>query len=506
MVEILVVRCMKSKKLERYKIIKILGQSTFSDTFLAKDNNWYGSQRYVIKRFRPILGHPQAEEIAQVFAREASALHLLSGKNQQIPQVYEYFMDGSDFYLVREWIEGITLEQKVQQQGKLSQTQVKEILTSILSLLKYIHVYDIVYPQLKPSSIIMSPRGCYTKFDRQDIPVLIYFDRVTKLEKKVDRHSLVLAGRHQYTSSEPQESIAARYLYTLGLTAVYLLTGKTPAQLNTDPHTQRLLWRTEASNVTSNFARVIDRAISRRKSDRFSNPDDMLRGLNYQSVTVSPLLISAPDKKLQPEIKIATFLFTLGLGVLGIAWAILNVDFVWPLDDNTSSTKIVSPSITSQSDKPTPTPEDTTISKQIQSHSGTTSKIPVLGINSSQKQIINFLGKPTKISKGYWGNSQAFLYKDFIPKVDLGYLIDINSKTIRQTEISFADSIDLTNVHRAVELLLSDNYSPEIKQKIDLVFSQQSKEQRFEAGNLEGIIQRNYPDRVYIAIWERNFH
>ena len=107
---------MKGKLIQnKYSILRVLGQDVFRETFLAKDKNWFSRDRYVIERFRPILGNP-TEATRQLFDREASILKRLSGKNPQIPQLCEYFIDGENFYIVREWIDGLTLKQ-IQQQG-----------------------------------------------------------------------------------------------------------------------------------------------------------------------------------------------------------------------------------------------------------------------------------------------------------------------------------------------------------------------------------------------------
>ena len=488
--------CMEGKILRnKYKIIKILGQDTFSETFLAKGKNRYAYKYYVIKKYRPILGNPQASQIKHIFDREANVLKILSGKNRQIPQLYEYFTDGENFYLVREWIEGITLEQKVQQQGKLSEEQVKEILISILSVLEYIHDYNIVYHQLKPSNIVL--RHNILPIKNKYLPVLIYFGGVKELETvEVDRRSLVLTNQNEYTSPEQRQgrSVYQSDLYSLGLIAIYLLTGKTPAELNCDSYTKEILWQQEVPELSSSMVMAIDRAICPNIGDRFINPKQMVRALNSQSITISESLITQPEElPKEAQLKMVVILFALGLATLGIIFTLVNISLAQlfpnynnePLTDARLETLPQNPDIS-------PTPK--------------LALIPTFRVYTPLEQVVNSLGEPSQESKGYWGNSRAYLYRNFIPGVDLGYLADIETQTIRQTEITFADSVKLADIHRTIELLLLEDYSPEIEQKIERVFSTASNEQQFTTGSLDGIVQRNQENSIYIGVWDKNFH
>ncbi|MEY2830960.1 MAG: serine/threonine kinase, partial [Cyanobacteriota bacterium] len=97
---------------DKYCILQTLGRNAFSETFLATDDSsFYSRRRYIIKKIRPILGNREVENIRRSFYQEARILKRLSGENRQIPRLYEYFMNGEDFYLVREWIAGLTLKQ-----------------------------------------------------------------------------------------------------------------------------------------------------------------------------------------------------------------------------------------------------------------------------------------------------------------------------------------------------------------------------------------------------------
>ena len=518
---------MKGKLIQdKYILLQTLGRDAFSETFLAQDKDGLLQRRYIIKKFRPILGHPQAAEIRRLFEREASVLKRLSGQHSQIPRLYEYFTVGEDFYLVREWIDGLTLKQKVEQEGKLSPIEVEQILENILSFLGYIHGFGIVYRQLKPSSIILRrdrPKGlaesfglapqphrapCTQHTNRRSppqnyLPVPIYFSQVKELAiepEKPDRRSLVLSHGREYVAPEQKQgkSVYASDLYSLGLTAIYLLTGKNPAKLPRNPLTKQILWHQEVPELKIHLMRTIDRAICFDPQDRFTNAAAMLQALNSPTISLSIPVVDPPAQKnyLTPEIKVISGLFLFGMGVLGIAFVLLNFNFSQlgkEVNDPLAEARIEA--IAQKYDSlPTAEPMETW-------------DIPVFILGDSLQQVTKNLGKPSSESKGYWQNSKALLYRDFgDDRVDLGYLADVQTNKIRQTEMSFAQSVDLATIQQAARRLLQDDYSQEIAQYIEKVYLNHSDRQQFQINDLEGVVQRNPQNHIYFALWDSQFH
>lgn len=515
---------MKGKLIQdKYRIVKTLGRNVFSETFLATDNSrFYHRRRYIIKKFRPILGNPEAENIRRLFYQEAKTLKRLSGENRQIPRLYEYFMDGSDFYLVREWIAGLTLKQRVEQQGTLSTEEVEQILHSVLSFLQYIHSYGIVYRQLKPSTIILRRDHWLSRSPNNFLPVPIYFGGVKDLETKIEeqQRSLlptrlnsrlnqdpqfnpVVAYRRDYIPPEQNlgKSVFASDLYSLGLTAIYLLTGKNPAEFATDPQTKKILWHREVSNLKIHLVRVIERAICPQMSDRYTSAEEMLKALNSPPITLAMPVIKPPPPKLKltPEIKLISLLSVVALGILAFTLIILNTDFTQVAQKDTEQylkdqDDLVTDTLDYSLVSPTPQPE-------------TTLKIPASPLGMTQQNIVQLLGQPSKNSSGYWPNSRALLYKNTISKkITLGYLTDAETSKVRQAEIGFDNSVDLKIIKQQVQQLMQDNYSPEIDYYLNQIYSKTSDRHDFKINNLKGVVKQNPQERIYVGIWDREFH
>jgi hypothetical protein len=125
----------------------------------------------------------------------------------------------------------------------------------------------------------------------------------------------------------------------------------------------------------------------------------------------------------------------------------------------------------------------------------------------TQQSIIEVLGEPTSNSQGYWPNSRALMYQDVVPKkIALGYLTDTETTKIRQAEIAFAGSVDLLTIKQEVQQLLQDNYSPVIDDYLNQIYFKTSDRHYFVINNLEGVVQRNPEEHIYLGIWDREFH
>ncbi|WP_017651831.1 protein kinase domain-containing protein [Fortiea contorta] len=272
----------------RYRVIQTLGSGGFGETFLAEDTQMPSNRRCVIKQLKPIQNNPQIYQLVQErFQREAALLEDLGGATNQIPSLYAYFQSEGQFYVVQEWIEGETLTAKVQQQGLLSESAVREILINLLPVLEYIHSQRIVHRDIKPDNIILR--------HRDQKPVLIDFGAVresmgTVINSQGNPTSSIVIGTPGYMASEQAAGrpVYSSDLYSLGLTAIYLLTGRQPQHLDTDPHTAEIMWRHYAGNVNCNMAEVIDRAIAYHPRDRYPTAKAMLDSLKNITNTIPP--------------------------------------------------------------------------------------------------------------------------------------------------------------------------------------------------------------------------
>lgn len=599
----------------RYRILRTLGAGGFGNTFLAEDTYMPSGRRCVIKQLKPVTHDPQAYKIVQErFGREAAVLEELGDGNNQIPRLFAYFSETGQFYLVQEYIEGDTLTQKVEKGGVLSENEVKQILVSLLPVLDYVHSRRMIHRDIKPDNVIIR--------QRDELPVLIDFGAVkeamnTQVNLPGNQAPSMIIGTPGFMPAE-QAGGRPTYtsdLYSLGLVAVFLLTGKLPQELETDAHTGEFLWRRTAAKINPNFATVIDRAIRFKASDRFATAREMLNALQsgdgvseMATVAVAPGGLPATPNRSTPPIAnpspgrtvpvanspaisgngrkpliigalVAGSLFLAVVGLaLGLRRGAEPASTVSSSSDPSSErTTTQQPSSTtpsgsqrtdsdpssqrtttqqpqartpisrSQPEEITPPPvrpdssssersPEEGVSKSIPSQAPSQSqspfpaqsipvpspetgnnnqnsdqsrRIPAFPAGTQQSYIKEELGQPTKTSKGMW-NTRALLYEDFVPgQASLGYLYDPSSGRVRQTEVSFSDSVELKTMSRTLNQLLNGNASADIRQGLEAVYQEKSKRYRFVSGrnnSLEGVIERNEPGRIYVAVWEADLH
>ncbi len=267
----------------RYRVIRTLGSGGFGETFLAEDTQMPSNRRCVIKQLRPIQNNPQIYQLVQErFQREAAILEDLGGTSNQIPTLYAYFQSDGQFYLVQEWIEGDTLTAKVHEQGLLSESAVREILIHLLPVLEQVHNHRIVHRDIKPDNIILR--------HRDHKAVLIDFGAVresmgTVVNSQGLPTSSIVIGTPGFMPSEQAAGrpVYSSDLYSLGMTAIYLLTGKQPQELETDSRSGEIIWQRHALSISPTLAGVIDRAIAYHPRDRFATAREMLDALQFGS-------------------------------------------------------------------------------------------------------------------------------------------------------------------------------------------------------------------------------
>lgn len=296
----------------RYRIIQAIAQGGFGETFLAEDLQMPSARLCVIKKLKPSANHPHIHEmVKEKFAREAMILEKLGAGCLQIPTLYAYFEENEEFYLVQEWIEGQTLWELVQKRGPLPDEQVKEILCKILPVLDHLHRRGIIHRDIKPDNIILRDTQGQNR-QKNRLPVLIDFGAVketmgTNVTSQGGTVKSLVIGTVGFMPAEQVSGrpIFASDLYSLGLTAIYLLTGKLPLQLPTNQETGEILWQQDVPNVDLHLARVINRAVQSQPGDRYPTAKAMYQDLQTRvSANIPPTQPSFPPATIAQPISV----------------------------------------------------------------------------------------------------------------------------------------------------------------------------------------------------------
>ena len=271
---------------QHYQVIKQLGSGGFGDTYLAQDLHSPSQKLCVVKQLRRIDDNPQTYQLVQNrFNREALILEQLGRDYSYIPALYAYFEENGFFYLVQEYIEGITLSEFVEQAGAQSADFTLNILRQVLEILQYVHGQKIIHRDIKPDNIILRATD--------QAVVLIDFGAIkevvhTQISQAGNLKSSIVIGTPGFMS--PEQGIGrpsfSSDLYSLGLVGIYLLTQTLPDEFEVDLAMGELNWEEKATHINPQFRQVLSQAISSHPRDRFKDAATMLLAL--EGLTAAP--------------------------------------------------------------------------------------------------------------------------------------------------------------------------------------------------------------------------
>ncbi len=273
---------------DRYQVIKTLGQGGFGATFLAADLSLPGQPKCVIKQLRPSENAPDVFQMArELFEREAETLGRI-GNYPQLPRLLDYFEDKQQFYLVQEYVSGRNLQQELKHNGPLSEAGVKQFLSEILPILQYIHSQQVIHRDIKPANLIRREE------DRK--LVLIDFGAVKNQvnpgaaasTSELTALTAFAIGTPGYAPPEQMtmRPVYASDIYALGVTCIYLLTGKSPKDLGCDPSTGELVWE-KYVDVSEHFAKVLKIMLEVSVRHRYKSAGEVLKALEMEPYLAS---------------------------------------------------------------------------------------------------------------------------------------------------------------------------------------------------------------------------
>ncbi|MBH8567004.1 pentapeptide repeat-containing protein [Nostoc sp. CENA67] len=267
---------------DRYRVVEPLGQGGFGATFLAHDQALPGEPSCVIKQLRPSGTAPHVLQMArELFEREAKTLGKI-GNHPQVPRLLDYFEEQEQFYLVQEYISGATLQQEVKANGIFSETAVKQFLSEILPLLQYIHEQKVIHRDIKPANLIRRTQDARM--------VLIDFgavkNQVTQATNNQFGQTALTAYAIGTPGFAPPEQMAMRPvyasdIYALGVTCIYLLTGKTPKDIDYNPTTGEMMWE-RLVHVSDHLINVLRKMLDVSVRNRYQAATDVLRALEIE--------------------------------------------------------------------------------------------------------------------------------------------------------------------------------------------------------------------------------
>ncbi|MDJ0675358.1 MAG: tetratricopeptide repeat protein [Calothrix sp. MO_167.B42] len=268
---------------ERYRIIEELSRGGFGITYLAADK-LLDNLLCVVKKLEPQKA--DVETAKKLFQREATILAYLK-QNQQIPKYLNYFEDDTNYYLVEEYIQGKTLDKLAGRSWTEQETI--NFLQEILAVLQYLHEKNIIHRDIKPANLIK--RELDNRF------VLIDFGAV----KKIDVQYLIseqnpiqtIIYTQGYGSPEQMEGKPRLNsdIYSLGMTAIQLLTGIAPRELIRNGRDEVIL-----DGVSQPLAEILIRMVYRDCTIRYQSAEEVIADLEEISTDIPITRVSSKSR------------------------------------------------------------------------------------------------------------------------------------------------------------------------------------------------------------------
>ena len=206
----------------RYVIVKTLGQGGMGAVYLALDQRLNNSAVAIKEMSTATVKAGSLQTAISSFKQEASMLIKL--RHLALPRIMDFFPVGADrWYLVMDFIEGVTLQQVVEQNGVLPEREVLDWAKQIGEILSYLHEQNppIIFRDLKPSNIMLTPNGSIKLID---FGIARHFNQASSVDTQAyGSHGFSPPEQYGKSQTDPRADI-----YSLGATLHYLLTGLDP--------------------------------------------------------------------------------------------------------------------------------------------------------------------------------------------------------------------------------------------------------------------------------------
>ena len=201
---------------DRYEIIRSIGEGGMANVYLAQDTIL--DRKVAVKILRGDLA--EDEKFVRRFQREAISASSLNDPN--IVEVYDVGEDDGKYFIVMEYVQGLTLKQLIKKRGSLTLPEVVDIMLQLTSAVAHAHESYIIHRDIKPQNVIILEDGRVKIMDF-GIAVALNAGEFTQTNS--------VMGTVYYIPPEQANGGAATIksdIYSLGILMYELVTGHVP--------------------------------------------------------------------------------------------------------------------------------------------------------------------------------------------------------------------------------------------------------------------------------------
>jgi len=241
--------------IENYKMISVLGEGGMGIVYKAF---YLKLERYVAIKILNSQALLNPQFVAR-FKREAKNQAKLNHPN--IVPVYGFAEANRTLGIVMEYVEGETLENIIERNGKLPLLDALNILKQILTGADYAHSKGFVHRDLKPSNIIISNEGVAKIMDFGISKSMFESQGITKTGTKIG--TILYMSPEQIKAMEPT---AQSDIYSIGISFFEMLKGKTPFDVGNEFQIMEAHLKknpTKLSSMSEEIPNEVDRIIAK---------------------------------------------------------------------------------------------------------------------------------------------------------------------------------------------------------------------------------------------------
>ncbi len=252
---------------DRYEIIRLLGSSEYSKVYMAKDHKMLKSR--IIKEIVFPDDAAEVRKCKEHFEKESK--QILTLKQNTLPRYFDFFEENESFFLVREFVEGKTLDQHLAKMAShVPEKQFQAWAAQVCDIFIYLHSQDpeLLFGSLRPENLIVTPMGKIRVMDFGTDRFYPYHLRKPILKK----------FSHEFLAPEVLEGgeiTVKSDIFNLGALLYYLLTGVRPVSgaLNFQVRSG------EKPESFKPFEDPLKKSLSQDKASRYSAVNDFKRAL-----------------------------------------------------------------------------------------------------------------------------------------------------------------------------------------------------------------------------------
>ncbi|MEZ4818364.1 MAG: protein kinase [Bdellovibrionota bacterium] len=252
---------------QRYKTTAELGRGGMGVVYLAKDKVL---DRDVALKILPAKNSGDKRTI-DTFLREAKAAASLNHPN--IVTVYDTGIQGGDYFIAMEHIDGYTIKKILKQKGKFALPVMKEIVKQLIKALAYAHQNNIVHRDLTTSNIMWT---------KQKMIKIMDFG-LAKVVKELQSEQSIIGGTPSFMSPEQTLGKPVDHrtdIYSLGICMFEMSLGTLPFtkgdlgyhHLHTDPPVPMEV----DPNIPKSLSDAILKCMQKKPEDRYQSVEDLI--------------------------------------------------------------------------------------------------------------------------------------------------------------------------------------------------------------------------------------